>query len=58
MTPISDATLPIIKNTETSLDKQIKNAILDSKYEKMEELNGLCIHAEDFMPTRVTQTSL
>ena len=33
MSPIGDATIPIIKSTETSLDNQIKNAVVDSKYE-------------------------
>ena len=31
MTPISDATIPIVKSTETSLEDQIKNAVIDSK---------------------------
>ena len=38
MSPIADSTIPIIKSTETSLEDQIKNAVVDSKYEKMREL--------------------
>ena len=37
MSPIADSTIPIIKSTETSLEDQIKNAVVDSKYEKMRE---------------------